>query len=349
MASITKRGNSFRVRIFRHELSAITKTFTSEPEALKWMRLIEVQLEQGTFIEEPKIGIARLDMSFVLAAEQYMQSHALRKANHRSVGYRLRILSTRWVDRRLDSITKFDVASLRDDLLKLGRSGSTINHYINTLSQLHQVATNEWGLNTVNPVKGIKRFKEAQGRMKRLPPAAEQTFVEVCRQSTFKELAELVTFAIETGMRRGEILSMRWEDIDLINRRVLLRHTKNGDSRLVPLSSKATNILASLDRSLSEIIAFPFKDWYLRKYFIRAVKTASEAHQGANNPFIGIRFHDLRHEALSRLSDGGLNVMEIAHISGHKTLTMLRRYTHPCHQTLLGKLDKIDNSTPIHL
>ena len=141
-------------------------------------------------------------------------------------------------------------------------------------------------------------------------------------------------------MRCGEILSMRWEDVDFINRRVLLRDTKNGDSRQVPLSSRVKTILEQLSSRDTGDLVFPYCRWAIRRHYTRVVKQSAKAHEGVQNPFTDLRFHDLRHEALSRLSDKGLNVMEIAHISGHRTLAMLRRYTHPCHETLLGKLDK---------
>ncbi len=141
-------------------------------------------------------------------------------------------------------------------------------------------------------------------------------------------------------MRQGEILSMRWEDVDLVNRRVLLRQTKNGDSRQVPLTTRAKETLTHLMNSKCKELVFPQCHWVLRKQFSRVVRDL--AGKDNKNPFIGLRFHDLRHEALSRLSDKGLNVIELAHISGHRTLSMLRRYTHPCHQSLIKKLDKIN-------
>ena len=134
---------------------------------------------------------------------------------------------------------------------------------------------------------------------------------------------------------------MRWEDVDFINRRVLLRDTKNGDSRQVPLSSRVKTILEQLSTRNTDELVFPYCRWVIRRHYTRVVKQSAKTHKGVQNPFTDLRFHDLRHEALSRLSDKGLNVMEIAHISGHRTLAMLRRYTHPCHETLLGKLDKI--------
>ena len=339
MASITQRNSSFRVRIYRNDLPAITNTFPSKQEALKWARLIEVQLEQGTYVEDTPQHPIRADISFSDAVEKYLETHGIHKANYRSESGILRILSKRWSDRKLSSIVKQDVAQLKNDLYKLGRASSTINHYLNAISQLFKLANNEWGHIIPNPTEGVTRALEPSGRMKRLLPADEQLLLKFCKESCCERLAELVTIASETGMRCGEILSMRWEDVDFINRRVLLRRTKNGDSRQVPLSTRAKETLESIYKP-DEVIVFPYQHWKMRRHFNAAVNKAKSAHKGAQNPFIGLRFHDLRHEALSRLSDKGLNVIELAHISGHRTLSMLRRYTHPCHKTLLNKIDR---------
>jgi integrase len=175
--------------------------------------------------------------------------------------------------------------------------------------------------------------------MKRLPIAAETTLLSSCHELSLGYLSDILVVALETGMRCGEILSMRWEDVDFTNRRALLRHTKNGDSRQVPLTSRAKTTLQKLASRHTDELVFPHCRWAIRRHFKRVVGHSAKAHKGVQNPFTDLRFHDLRHEALSRLSDKGLNVIEIAHISGHRTLAMLRRYTHPCHETLLGKLD----------
>ena len=86
---------------------------------------------------------------------------------------------------------------------------------------------------------------------------------------------------------------------------------------------------------------FPLRLDALRRYFEKAVNMAkTNWNLEGVNPFDDLRLHDCRHEALSRLSDAGLNVIELSHISGHKTLSQLARYTHPCHQAIFSKLDK---------
>lgn len=338
MASITQRSGSYRVRIFRKNDKPISKSFSSELEATQWLKKTQAQLELGLYQEEVKNQV-NLKVGFSEAVEKYIPAHSVHKGNHKTEAGILRILASRWEGQSLSTISKQDIVLLKDDLLAKGRAASTVNHYLNALSQLYQIAINEWGLKVTNPITGIKRMSEPQGRMKRLSKEAETALLACCKELNLGYLADIIVVALETGMRCGEILSMRWEDVDFNNRRVLLRRTKNGDSRQVPLTSRAKTTLEQLSSRDTEELIFPYCRWAIRRNFRRAVGHSAKAHKGVQNPFIDLRFHDLRHEALSRLSDKGLNVMEIAHISGHKTLSMLRRYTHPCHEVLLKKLD----------
>jgi integrase len=341
MASITQRNDSFRVRIHRKDNKPISKSFKTELEALQWLKKTEAQLELGLYEDKVKNHIS-LKVGFGEAVEKYIPTYSVHKGNHKTEAGILRILACRWEGRSLNAISKQDIVLLKEELLAKGRAASTVNHYLNALSQLYQIAINEWGLRLANPISGVKRMSEPQGRMRRLSKEAEATLLSHCIRLKLSHLADMIIVALETGMRCGEILSMRWEDVDFINRRVLLRDTKNGDSRQVPLSSRVKTILEQLSSRTTGDLVFPYCRWAIRRHYTRVVKQSAKTHKGAQNPFTDLRFHDLRHEALSRLSDKGLNTIELAHISGHKTLAMLRRYTHPCHRSLIDKLDKIN-------
>jgi integrase len=190
-----------------------------------------------------------------------------------------------------------------------------------------------------NPTKGIKRMPPSQGRAKRVNLELESLLLSGCEQLGLPLLGSIIQFAIQTGMRRGEIMGLSWVDIDLPNRKVYLHQTKNGEPRQVPLTRQAMTVLEALSRD--EEKAFPMGMDALRSQFKRVKAHAKGQWNGVGiNPFDDLRFHDLRHEALSRLSDAGLNVIELSHISGHRTLGMLKRYTHPSHEAIFTKLDK---------
>jgi integrase len=140
-------------------------------------------------------------------------------------------------------------------------------------------------------------------------------------------------------MRRGELMGLTWADIDLSNRKAYLHQTKNGEPRQVPLTRQAMAVLESLPKDCERV--FPMGMSSLRYQFERLKKHLKQNWNGCGvSPFNDLRFHDFRHEALSRLSDAGLNAIELSHISGHKTLAMLKRYTHPSHEAIIFKLDK---------
>ena len=138
----------------------------------------------------------------------------------------------------------------------------------------------------------------------------------------------LVELALETAMRRGELLSLRWEYVDLTRRVAYLPMTKNGDSRSVPLSTGAVKILQSLPRNLDGQV-FPIEAQTVAAAFMKAVKRA-----GVKD----FHFHDLRHTAITNLAGKLSNVIELSAVSGHKTLSMLKRYTHLKAEDLAKKL-----------
>jgi integrase len=339
MASIQKRNSRFRVRITRQGKSTLCATFYNRLEALQWAKQTEAQLRLGLYAEPLAPAKPHQEVSFDEAATHYMNTHSIHKKIVRSETYRLQILIKRWKDLTLKQIDKQAVLTLRDDLLGLGRSGETINHYFNTLSKLFQMVNNEWDLPIPNPIKGIKRMPPSQGRSKRADIRVERLLLSTCKKLNFHILGSMIKFAIQTGMRRGEISGLSWGDVDLVKRKIYLHQTKNGEPRQVPLSKDVISVLDGL-KTMGTNEVFPMSMNVLRNQFDRVRNMAEKDwNETGVNPFADLRFHDLRHEALSRLSDAGLNVIELSYISGHKTMAMLKRYTHPSHQAICNKLD----------
>jgi integrase len=137
-----------------------------------------------------------------------------------------------------------------------------------------------------------------------------------------------VQLALATAMRRGELLSLRWEHIDLQDRTAFLADTKNGDSRIVPLSSIAVQVLAELPRHISGLV-IPVKYFTLDAAFKRGARRAN---------LDQVRFHDLRRTSITRLAEKLPNVIELAAVSGHKSLMVLKRYYRPSAIDLAKKL-----------
>jgi integrase len=191
-------------------------------------------------------------------------------------------------------------------------------------SHMFEVARREWNMeDLVNPVKAIWKPKVPRGRARRLQAGEEARLL----LASPPRLVPVVKLAIETGMRRSELAGLTWRDVDLDARVIHLEDTKNGDSRDVQLSSRALAVLEGLPRGGPTVFQVT-PDW-ATKAFVKAARTA-----GLRN----IRFHDLRHEATSRLFELGLNVVEASSITGHKSLQMLKRYTHLKAADLVVKL-----------
>lgn len=171
----------------------------------------------------------------------------------------------------------------------------------------------------INPVLSIKMPSGSNQRSRRLECNEETELIAELLKCRNKYIAPMVIFAIETGSRQGEMLKLQWQNIDFNQKLAHLIDTKNGESRTIPLSPKAISVLSNLPRAIKGGKVFNVTADGLSRAFSRCCK---------NLGIEDLRFHDLRHEATSRFFEGGLNTMEVATISGHKTLQMLKRYTH---------------------
>jgi len=186
---------------------------------------------------------------------------------------------------------------------------------------LYRVAAADWGFEALaNPVAKIKKPALPKGRERRLQPREEERLLDACDTSESTWLGSVVRLALATAMRQGELVGLTWSQVSLVRRTLLLTDTKNGDTRTIPLSGQAIQVLRSLSSANAEKV-FPIQTG-------RAI-----SHAFAKACFrAGIKdlhFHDLRHEAASRLFEKtDLRDIEIASITGHKTMDMLRRYAH---------------------
>ena len=146
-----------------------------------------------------------------------------------------------------------------------------------------------------------------------------------CRNPLVKPIIEL---AVETGMRRGEILGMKWDHYDPVGRSLLIPLAKNGSARTIPVSARVQELLGRIPRQGAQV--FPISANALRLTWGRVTRRA-----GVDD----LHFHDLRHEAISRLFERGLTAPEVSAISGHRDPRMLFRYSHAIRETILRKLD----------
>ena len=324
MASIRKHGNKWQARINRRGCTAIAKSFLNKTDAERWGRQAETLLDQGTFIDPAEAQ--RTTIAEII--ERYRLEVTPKKKGATQEHYRLNVIKrSRLACMALASARSTDIAKYRDERSQ-AVSANTIKNELNTLSAIFEFAKGELGLVANNPVRSVKRPVSPRGRTRRLIPGEEESLFAACRSSRAWYLPHLVTLAIETGARLGELTQLSWENIDLTKAVAHLRDTKNGEDRAIPLSQAAIQSLKTMPRGINGRL-IPASTDSVKETFRSAVKRAG---------LIDFHFHDLRHEAISRFFELGLNAIEVASISGHKTLQMLKRYTHLRTEDLARKL-----------
>lgn len=341
MASIRQRDGKYQVRITRKGYGALSKTFTNRGDAAKWARATEVEIERGAIQTHTR------SITLGEAIQRYLTECTPRKKSARAEKYLLQAWASSDIGPlELGRIRPAQIAAWRDTRLSSGAAAQTVRNGLTALSAVYEQAIREWGFDSLtNPVRRIRRPSAPNSRSRRVSADETQT---LSRLTESRQLPSLITLAIETGMRLSEITSARWEHLDLTNRTLHLPDTKNGDSRTVPLSTTAVATLSNIRSSVTALNngrVFNITPHAATVAFRRAVKRARKAylearrHQPDEGLFSNLRFHDLRHEAVSRLFERGLNAVEISSISGHKTLQMLKRYTHLRAADLAKKLE----------
>ena len=341
MASIRQRDGKFQVRIIRKGHRALSKTFTNRGDAIKWARATEVEIERGA------IWTGTRSVTLADAITRYRRERTPHKKSARSERYLLNAWArSNLAEIPVNRIRPAQIAEWRDARTAAGASAQTVRNHLTVLSSVFQAAITEWGHDDLsNPARRIRRPPPPRARTRRVTP---EEIESVKAHTESKDLPDLIDLAVETAMRLGEAVTLTTTSVDLGNRTLTLSDTKNGHSRLVPLSPKAISILRARISQTPENgrKLFPITAHAATVAFRRAVARARRAHHVELStphqaPYLDdLRFHDLRREATSRLFERGLSVMEVSSITGHRVLEMLRRYTALQAKDLAAKLQQ---------
>ncbi len=321
MANISKRGDrQWQARV-RKRGHVATATFETKARAEAWARQVESEIDAGRF-HPGRLEAERVTLRAALG--RYLNERVpLKKGIKQNTGIVRAWQRSKLADRPLAAIRASDIAAWRDD--KLTESGpQTVVHHLNLLSNLFNVAATDWGMESLtNPVGRVKKPALPSGRDRRLQLGEEERLLTACDASRSRWLGDMVRLALATAMRQGELVGLTWSDVDLERRTATLRETKNGSTRTVPLSSKAKEVLLSMRLRSDPTAGRVFGVEVGRAVTHAFAKACREAE------LIDLHFHDLRHEAISRLFERtNLRDIEIASISGHRTMEMLKRYAH---------------------
>lgn len=336
MATLRKRNGKWQVQVRRTGHAPRAQSFLNKADARQWARQVEAELD-GAFLSYDPKALQRTTVRELLI--RYRDTVTCNKRGHGPEAKRIDVfLRQEWAAFPLANATPQVFSRYRDARLKLAKPGTVIRE-LGLLHSIFETGRKDWGIPlTANPLAQIKKPKAPQGRTRRLEAGELDKLLDGCATSRNDWLRPSILFAIETGMRRGEILSIRWQDHDPGSSTLRIPHTKNGFARCIPLTERAKEILQDRRKpaSRSEDLVFPVSANALRLAWERCKSRLAKTYP----EIASLRFHDLRHEAISRFFELGLNVPEVALISGHRDPRMLFRYTHLRAEDIVYRLQK---------
>jgi integrase len=338
---------AYRVQVRRKGRPPESASFPNRKEAVAWAESLEAAIREGRHF--PHAAAKRT--SFDALARDYIETVLSefaakeRLTRERQLGW----WSQQFAGLSLAEITADRISIARDKLAaetfsrgrprkhpKTGelirpkefkRSGATVNRYIAALSHALSFAVKERRLLERNPVSDIRRKTEPRGRTRFLSDDDRSRLLKACAESEWPALHALVLLAITTGARKGELIRLKWDDIDLKRGRALVSETKNDEARTLPVAGKALEALRALklnDSARSDYLfpqpsGLPGPYEHFDSHWYAALRAA-----GIDD----FHFHDLRHTTASMLAAQGASLLEIADALGHKTLVMVKRYSH---------------------
>lgn len=348
MATIVQRGERWQAKIRRDGYPEQSKSFETRRDAAEWARAEEREMDRGAWRDRSAADSTTL----YSLLDRYLKDVVPAKKGADVEKLRIATLQRDKLSKyKLSALSPLVLAEWRDRRIEAGCQGATVRREMDVISAVMNWARRELMIAVENPIAAIKRPAPSKARGRRLEDGEETRLLTALedhggeseredgkkyrRGSRNPWIRPVVLFALETAMRRGEILALEWKNVDLKRRTAYLPDTKNGESRTVPMSSRAVAVLEGLLEIQDGVKVLPagkvFKTTAdaIKKAWERACKTAG---------LEDLHFHDLRHEATSRLAERLPNVIELAAVTGHKDLQMLKRYYHPRAEDLAKKL-----------
>jgi integrase len=324
------RRYSAQIRVGSHSES---KTFSTKTAAKDWAKKREVELK-----ERPHLAASEARKHTLgVAIDRYLANYLPHKSAsmQRDQTAQLRWWKQHYGDLKLSLVQAPLLVEARDKLAntlkhrgKVGTlSPATVNRHLAAMSVVLGLAHKEWHWIQDNPMRAVSRLKEAKPRTRYLKDEGERPelvrLLSACRISESQYLYTAVLMAITTGARQMEILSLRWSDVDLVNATITIRDTKNGDTRVVALSPDVM-VLLKERRGVSDALVFPSLSDPTRTVDLNSAWKTALRRAGIED----FRWHDLRHTAASYLAMEGATSAELAGVLGHRTLAMVKRYSH---------------------
>lgn len=354
MATFTKRESGYwQAKIRRKGYPVQSETFRTKAEAERWAKAIESEMDGGVFVDRREADKNTFRQILNRYLEEVVPEHKGKDVEEIRIKA---LLKDEIADYKMSALS---ASALSDYVSRRCKqvSPATVRRELDIISQVITKARRAWGINLVeNPVSLIERPRPARARERRLRGDEEGRILAVLeaedgRRNPF--IGPFFRFALETAMRQSEEVGLLWEHVDLDTRTAHLFDTKNGSDRIVPLSKRAVAILRGLlpdsdSETLPNGPVFLLTADALKKAWQRCLRTARKNYEKecaeagtVPDPMLlkNLRWHDLRHEATSRIAPKLDHVLELSAVTGHKDLRMLKRYYHPNASDIASKLD----------
>ncbi len=339
MAYISQRGQYWRAEVRRRGIKPVYRTFDTQKQAQQWARKVESEIDAGLFIDKTQSERTTLRE----ALERYGKEIVPTKRHPTQEQQRI----NRWLKhdlayRALSSLRGSDFAEYRDARRASGRAENTIRLELQLVGHLFEMARKEWGMeNLQNPLKNIRKPSGSNARERRLANREYELILNHLSKSPNQYAAAAFQLAIETTLRKNTLFTLQWNWVDLESRIVTIpkehRGAENkGVPAALPLSRNAVVVLRQLKLAQEKEALFDYQSNILDTSQNAVLCVWKRTLQKLE--ISDLRWHDLRHEGISRLFEKGLHPLEVATISGHKSMQMLKRYTHLKSESLLEKL-----------
>lgn len=348
MASITERNGRYLVRVRREGFDLVTKTFTRKQDATVWGRRVEVEMEAGRW-QDIKASVPTLKEAITL----YRAAVVVQLKGATTYAYWLTELATSSIaEKRVSDITPPDLSAWRDAQQNAGLKPGTVVRKMGLLSGLLTWCHKERGWLAGNPMRSVSKLRVNDARNRTLSDAELECLQSAASSSRAAWLGDALVVLVRSAMRRSELWGLNVGDIDFKQSTAHLSDTKNGSARDVPLCPTAREALQRLVTAAEERHSdrlIPVSDAAAISLAFRRTLSRARRQYAKNCAVNGkdvdagflanVRLHDMRHVAVSAwAATGALSLIELASISGHRSLKMLSRYAHLSSERVAAKM-----------
>ncbi|MDR4470819.1 MAG: tyrosine-type recombinase/integrase [Nitrospira sp.] len=336
---LAKRGNTWWMSFMYRGQQIRRSTGTSDKRlAEAILSKVKVQIIEGRFFEKQDVQ----ERTLAELLDRYASEHAARRANHRRELTSIHNLTGFFGNPTLDHITPKLIVAYKNKRYTDGVKPATINRELATLKKAFNLARREWEWCTDNPVSRVSMERENNTRDRWLTVEEEQRLL----QAVSPWLRDVILFALNTGMRMGEILALTWAGVDLFRRTVTVFRSKNGERRTIPVNSVVLEVLKRKHavRSRSTDLVFHSQ--------AGTVLDGSNIRRGLNAALRvakiqDFHFHDLRHTFATRIVQAGVDLYKVQRLLGHKSPIMTQRYAHHYPESLREGVEALESGRSV--